>query len=113
MKSARQVTTRRSNFFHYILSHMTTEQLNEFGISPCKECGGNGLGNCTKLSSGDYSWDGYTYCKECSGTGYKGYSKKVLKIDDTEYYCSECLGDGCNHCNYTGRIDWIGHIMGR
>jgi hypothetical protein len=81
------------------------ENLFNSGISPCEECDGAGIpvqGKETNLKA----WNIGDYCVHCNGIGYVGI------ITRERYVCKKCKGEGCDKCNFTGKVNWLDNLLG-
>jgi hypothetical protein len=121
---------RRINTIHGYLKSKSVEELEELKIYKCGHCNGTGIPKDNNYMIWHsyvkkYMWDTVNFCDKCKGVGYvylgerdssnlgepgylNGYS-----IDGINFVCKLCDGKGCGHCDNTGIVDWISHLMGR
>jgi len=79
------------------------DQFAKTDLEICSTCEGSGLPTKPHSEENNVTfWQPGTYCVGCSGYGVKG----INKIYD-DYICKKCQGEGCDHCEHRGTVDWI------
>lgn len=104
----------RANGFHNALKnfiHINPDEYAKSKVEICKNCGGTGLSGLFG-NNGNYLWNGTDYCDKCYGIGFINIDNKFNSLTDELYICQKCEGVGCDSCNNTGLVDWVGNTMG-
>jgi DnaJ-class molecular chaperone len=106
----------RANSFYNALKNfmsMKPDEYVESKVEICSTCKGTGLGGVWgDVDSGNCSWNGTDYCDKCYGVGFINIDNKFRSLTDELFICQNCEGVGCNNCNHTGLVDWVGNVMG-
>ena len=102
---------KRLNSIFLFLKKQSPKYFEYTGIVKCEECAGTGLYKYKYMDKNDASWETNNFCEECNGVGFIGLCGED-NIDEMNFVCNNCNGNGCEKCKHNGVIDWISNIMG-